>query len=158
MMTKMALGFLAIVVPLQMIAGHEHGANVYEYQPIKLAAMEGHWESYENNAPLILFALPDEEKEANDLTIQLPKVGSLVVTGSFDGPIRGLKEWPAEERPPVAVTFWSFRIMVGLGMLMLFIGLYGAFLVWRDKVESQPWFLRLCFLACPTGFIAVLGE
>lgn len=155
-MTKMALGFLAIVVPLQMIAGHEHGANVYEYQPIKLAAMEGHWESYENNAPLILFALPDEEKEANDLTIELPKVGSLVVTGSFDGPIRGLKEWPAEERPPVAVTFWSFRIMVGLGMLMLFIGLYGAFLVWRDKVESQPWFLRLCFLAGPTGFIAVL--
>jgi len=155
-MMHMALGFLAIVVPMQIIAGHEHGANVYEHQPIKLAAMEGHWETYDNNAPLILFAMPDEEKEANDLTFALPKIGSLIVTGSFDGAIRGLKEWPASERPPVTVVFWSFRLMVGLGMLMLFIGLYGAFLVWRKKVESQPWFLRLCLLSGPAGFIAVL--
>ena len=155
-MLYMALGFLAVVVPLQMIAGHEHGAEVYEHQPIKLAAMEGHWETYENNAPLILFAIPDEEKQANSLTMQLPRVGSLIVTGSFDGPIRGLKEWPPSERPPVGIVFWSFRIMVGLGTLMLFIGLYGAFLVWRRKVESQRWFLRLCFAAGPTGFIAVL--
>jgi cytochrome d ubiquinol oxidase subunit I len=155
-MLHMALGFLAVVVPLQLIAGHEHGAEVYEHQPIKLAAMEGHWETYENNAPLILFAIPDEEKEANSLTVQLPRVGSLIVAGSFDGRIRGLKEWPPSERPPVGIVFWSFRIMVGLGMLMLFIGLCGAFLIWRKNLESQRWFLRLCFAAGPAGFIAVL--
>ena len=155
-MLHMALGFLAVVVPLQLIAGHEHGAEVYEYQPTKLAAMEGHWETYEDNAPLILFAIPDAEKETNSLTVELPRVGSLIVTGSFDGRIRGLKEWPPDERPPVGIVFWSFRIMVGLGMLMLFIGLFGAFLIWRKRVESQRWFLRLCLAAGPMGFIAVL--
>lgn len=155
-MLHMALGFLAVVVPLQLIAGHEHGAEVYEYQPTKLAAMEGHWETYEDNAPLILFAIPDAEKETNSLTVELPRVGSLIVTGSFDGRIRGLKEWPPDERPPVGIVFWSFRIMVGLGMLMLFIGLCGAFLIWRKRIESQRWFLRLCLAAGPMGFIAVL--
>ncbi len=155
-MMHMALGFLAIVVPLQILAGHEHGANVYEHQPIKLAAMEGHWETYEENAPLILFAMPNEDREENDLELAVPKIGSLVVTGSFDGDIRGLKEWPASERPPVAIIFWSFRVMVGLGMLMLFIGLVGALLAWRGRVESQRWFLRLCLLSAPSGFLAVL--
>jgi cytochrome d ubiquinol oxidase subunit I len=155
-MMHMALGFLAIVVPLQILAGHEHGANVYEHQPIKLAAMEGHWESYERDAPLILVAMPNEETEDNALELAVPKIGSLVVTGSFDGGIRGLKEWPASERPPVAVVFWSFRIMVGMGMIMLFIGVGGALLAWRGLVESQRWFLRLCLWSTPAGFVAVL--
>jgi len=155
-MLHMALGFLAIVVPLQMIAGHEHGAKVYELQPVKLAAMEGHWETYRSNAPLILFAMPDQERERNDYELALPSIGSLVVTGSFDGPIRGLKEWPASERPPVAITFWSFRIMVGLGVLMLFIGWFGALLLWKKRAEAHRWFLRLCLLSGPAGFIAVL--
>jgi cytochrome d ubiquinol oxidase subunit I len=155
-MTHMALGFLAIVVPLQMIAGHEHGANVYEHQPIKLAAMEGHWETYENNAPLLLVGFPNEETESNDFEISVPRVGSLIVTGSFDGKIRGLKEWPADERPPVGVVFWSFRVMVGLGMVMLFVGVFGAFLMWRSSVPDHRWFLRVCMLAGPTGFIAVI--
>lgn len=156
-MTHMALGFLAIVVPAQMIAGHEHGANVYEHQPVKLAAMEGHWETYENNAPLVLVGFPNEETESNDYALSIPKVGSLIVTGSFDGKIRGLKEWPASERPPVGWVFWSFRVMVGLGMVMLFIGLFGAVLVWRRNVETQRWFLRLCIAAGPAGFIAVIA-
>lgn len=156
-MTHMALGFLAIVVPAQMIAGHEHGANVYEHQPVKLAAMEGHWETYENNAPLVLVGFPNEGTESNDYALSIPKVGSLIVTGSFDGKIRGLKEWPASERPPVGWVFWSFRVMVGLGMVMLFIGLFGAVLVWRRNVETQRWFLRLCIAAGPAGFIAVIA-
>lgn len=156
-MTHMALGFLAIVVPAQMIAGHEHGANVYEHQPVKLAAMEGHWETYDDNAPLVLIGFPNEETESNDYALSMPKVGSLIVTGSFDGKIRGLKEWPASERPPVGWVFWSFRVMVGLGMIMLFIGLVGAVLVWRRKVEKQRWFLRLCVAAGPAGFIAVVA-
>ncbi len=155
-MMHMAVGFLAIVVPLQIIAGHEHGVNVYEYQPVKLAAMEGHWETYENNAPLHLIGFPNEETESNDFQISIPKVGSLVVTGSFDGSIRGLKEWPPEERPPVAIVFWSFRIMVGLGMVMLFIGLYGAWAMWRGTLHRQRWFQRLCMVSAPAGFVAIL--
>ena len=155
-MFKMAMGFLAIVVPLQILAGHEHGFQVYETQPAKLAAMEGHWETWEGNAPLILFAIPNEMELDNDYVIEVPKIGSWIVTGSFDGTIRGLKEWPASERPPVAIVFWSFRIMVGIGVVMLFIGWVGALLTWRSEITKHPWFLKLCFLSGPLGFIAVL--
>ncbi len=155
-MFKMAMGFLVIVVPMQIIAGHEHGFNVYEEQPAKLAAMEGHWETYENNAPLILFALPDEERETNDYVVQIPKIGSWIVTGSFDGSIQGLKEWPADERPPVTPVFWTFRIMVGIGVIMLFIGVVGAWLTWRSDVVKHRWFLKLCFLSGPLGFLGVI--
>jgi cytochrome d ubiquinol oxidase subunit I len=155
-MMNMAVGFLAIVVPLQIIAGHEHGANVYEHQPIKLAAMEGHWESYDDNAPLVLVGFPNEETESNDFEFSVPRIGSLIVTGSFDGPIRGLKEWPAEERPPVGWVFWSFRIMVGLGMIMLFNGLYGAFSLWRGTLHDQRWFHRILMFSAPAGFVAII--
>jgi cytochrome d ubiquinol oxidase subunit I len=155
-MLKMAVGFLAIFVPLQIIAGHEHGFNVYEQQPTKLAAMEGHWESYERDAPLILFGFPNEETESNDYALSIPKIGSLIVAGGFDEPIRGLKEWPPDERPPVGVVFWSFRIMVGLGVLMLFIGLYGAFAMWRGTLTRQRWFQRICTLSAPAGFVAII--
>jgi cytochrome d ubiquinol oxidase subunit I len=156
-MMKMAMGFLAIVVPLQIIAGHEHGAAVYEYQPVKLAAMEGHWDSYERRAPLILFGWPDQKAEHNKFELSVPDIGSLVVTGSFDGPIRGLKAWPPSERPPVAWVFWSFRVMVGLGVLMLFIGWFGSWLAWRGTLARARWFLRLCFASGPAGFVAVLA-
>ncbi len=155
-MFRMAMGFLVVVVPLQILAGHEHGAKVYEEQPIKLAAMEGHWETWEGNAPLLLFGMPNERTESNDFALEVPKVGSLVVTGSFDGTIRGLKEWPASERPPVAIVFWSFRVMVGIGILMLFIGYVGAYLAWRTELSRHTLFLRLCFLSGPLGFIAVI--
>ncbi len=155
-MTKMALGFLVLVVPAQIIAGHEHGLNVYEYQPTKLAAIEAHWESYQRDAPLILMAMPNEETESNDYAVSIPKIGSLIAAGGFDKPIRGLKEWPPEERPPVALVFWSFRVMVGMGMIMLFLGFVGSFLMLRSKLENQRWFLRLCVLALPAGFVAVI--
>lgn len=156
-MTRMAFGFLAIVVPLQMIAGHEHGANVYHHQPTKLAAIEGHWESYERDAPLVLVGWPDESTESNKYAIEVPYIGSLIVTGSLDGPIRGLKTWPADERPPVAIVFWAFRIMVGIGMVMLFVGLCGAFLTWRNRLDAHRWFLRVCVLSGPIGFVAVIS-
>ena len=87
----------------------------------------------------------------------MPSIGSLIVGGSFDSKIRGLKEWPADERPPVAIVFWSFRVMVGLGMLMMFVGLFGAFLMWRGTLRDQRWFLRTCMLAGPSGFVAVIS-
>lgn len=156
-MMNMAVGFLAIVVPLQILAGHEHGAQVYRDQPIKLAAMEGHWESYDREAPLVMFAMPNERTESNDFEIAVPKIGSLIVTNSFEGAIKGLKEWPAEDRPPVGIVFWSFRVMFAVGMLMLFIGWYGAWRAWRGDLERQTWFLKLCFLSGPTGFVAVIA-
>jgi cytochrome bd ubiquinol oxidase subunit I len=156
-MMKMALGFLAIVVPMQIIAGHEHGSQVHRDQPVKLAAMEGHWETWEGDAPLILFAWPNQRAERNHFTLEVPRIGSLLVTGSFEGEIKGLKEWPADERPPVAWVFWSFRIMFGIGLLMLFIGWFGAWQAWRGNLERHRWFLGLCFLSGPMGFIAVIS-
>ena len=155
-MMKMAMGFLAIVVPLQILAGHEHGAQVHRDQPIKLAAMEGHWETYEREAPLVLFAIPDQDGERNRFELAVPKIGSLIVTNSFEGEIKGLKEWPAEDRPPVGIVFWSFRIMFAIGVLMLLIGWFGAWQVWRGDLARHRWFLQLCFLSGPLGFIAVI--
>jgi cytochrome d ubiquinol oxidase subunit I len=156
-MLKMAMGFLLVVVPLQIVAGHEHGAHTYEVQPAKLAAMEGHWESYEGHAPLILFGWPDQAEARNHYVVQIPQIGSLVVTGSMDGPIRGLKEWPPEDRPPVAWVFWAFRVMVAIGLVMLFIGVYGSWQLWRGRLEQCRGFLRFVFLSGPLGFIAVIA-
>jgi len=155
-MMKMGIIFICIVVPLQMIAGHEHGVNVFEHQPVKLAAMEGHWETH-TGAPLVLFALPDEEKEKNHLELAIPKLGSLIVAHDINAEIRGLKEWPQEERPPVAIVFWSFRIMVGIGILMLFTAFAGLWLFKTGKLDSNKNYLRLCLLMGPTGFIAVIA-
>ncbi len=155
-MMKMGIIFICIVVPLQIVAGHEHGVNVFEHQPIKLAAMEGHWETH-TGAPLVLFALPNEEKEKNHLELAIPKLGSLIVAHDINAEIRGLKEWPREERPPVAIVFWSFRIMVGIGMLMLFTALAGLYLLKTGKLDSNKNYLRLCLLMGPTGFIAVIA-
>ncbi|MGD8886120.1 MAG: cytochrome ubiquinol oxidase subunit I [Gammaproteobacteria bacterium] len=156
-MMAMAMGFLLVVVPLQIIAGHEHGANTYEVQPAKLAAMEGHWETYDGYAPLILFAWPNQERADNEYVLQIPEIGSWVVTGSMDGKIRGLKEWAPEDRPPVAWVFWSFRVMVGIGLVMLFIGIYGSWQFWRGAIERRRWFLKLVFFSGPLGFAAVIA-
>lgn len=156
LMFKMGIIFTAIVAPLQIMAGHSQGVNVHEHQPIKLAAMEGHWETH-TGAPMILFALPNKKKEANDYEIAIPKLGSLVVAHDFNAEIKGLKEWPVEERPPVAIVFWSFRIMVGIGMLMLFTAWLGVYLVKTGKLANHPWFQRLCFCMGPAGFIAVIA-
>jgi len=156
LMFKMGIIFTAIVAPLQIMAGHSHGVNVHEHQPIKLAAMEGHWETH-IGAPMVIFGLPNQEKEANDFEIAIPKLGSLVVAHDLNAEIKGLKEWPAEERPPVAIVFWSFRIMVGIGMLMLFTSWLGVYLVKTSQLANHPWYQRLCFCMGPAGFIAVIA-
>jgi cytochrome d ubiquinol oxidase subunit I len=156
-MLRMALPFIAVVGVLQVIAGHEHGVNVFEHQPVKLAAMEGHWESHDRAAPLILFALPDAEAQDNAWELAVPALGSLVVTGSVDGAIRGLKSWPADEHPPVAIVFWSFRLMVALGILMLLIGCIGSVLLRRNRIAAHRGFLAVCVACAPAGFAAVLA-
>ena len=156
-MLKMALGLIAVLAPVQLVAGHEHGLSVYRTQPVKLAAIEGHWETWQGKAPLILFGWPDEKTQSNLYEVKIPDIGSLVVTGDADGVITGLKEWPAEDRPNVALVFWSFRIMVGLGLLMILYGLFGAWAAWFARIEKMRWFQALLVPMLPSGFIAVLA-
>jgi cytochrome d ubiquinol oxidase subunit I len=156
LMLKLATAFAAITVPLQIFVGDLHGLIVHEHQPVKLAAMEGHWET-RRGAPLLMFAVPDEANETNRYAVGIPKLGSLIVTHDLDGEIRGLKEVPPEERPPVAPVFYGFRVMVGIGILML-ITAFWSLLRWRgDRLAKSRALLRTWACMSPAGFIAVLA-
>jgi cytochrome d ubiquinol oxidase subunit I len=151
----MALIFLAIFVPLQIFLGDQQGLNTREYQPAKLAAIEGRWTDA-SPAPLTLFAIPDQKAERDDYAIDIPVIGSLILTHSLNGEVKGLKDWPADERPPVAPVFFAFRIMVGIGFLMLGVVILGWILYVRHVLFETAWFLRLCQWVAPLGFVAVL--
>lgn len=156
LMLKLSTAFGAIAVPLQILVGDLHGLAVHQHQPVKLAAIEGHWET-QRGAPLILFALPDEAGETNRYELGLPKLGSLIVVHDFDGEIRGLKEVPADQRPPVAPVFFGFRIMVGIGVLMLLTVVWSA-LRWRSgALTRSKALLRTWACMSPAGFVAVLA-
>jgi cytochrome bd ubiquinol oxidase subunit I len=155
-MMNMALGFLTLFVPLQIMLGDLHGLNTREHQPAKLAAIEGDWETT-SPTPLTLFALPNQAAERNDYAIEIPYLGSLVLTHSLRDPVQGLKEFPPDQRPPVAVVFWSFRVMVGIGLLMLAVVALSWWLRWRGRLFETGWFLRLCQIVAPLGFVAVLA-
>jgi cytochrome d ubiquinol oxidase subunit I len=155
-MMNMGLGLIAVVAPLQILAGDLHGLNVRDYQPAKLAAIEAHWET-QKRAPLILFALPDPAAETNRYEISIPGLGSLILTHDLNGEVRGLKEWAPQDRPPVRIVFWSFRIMVGIGIAMLLIAFTGLYLGLRGRLYDTRWFLQVCRLASPLGFIAILA-
>ena len=152
---SMGLWFAAIVAPLQILIGDLQGLAVLDEQPTKLAAIEGHWET-RAGAPLILFAIPNESEERNDYEIAIPKLGSIILVHDPNGVIRGLKEWPAENRPPVKIPFYTFRIMVGIGFAMLFLAAAGLYLRWRKRMYDSRWFLWGCMAMTPSGFIAVL--
>lgn len=151
---KTALLMAAILAPLQFMAGDSHGLNTREYQPAKLAAMEAVWET-EKGAPLILFAIPDASTRENRYEISIPKLGSLIVTRNINGEILGINEF-GDDFPPVAPVFFSFRVMVGIGMLMLAIGLYGGWRVLRKKPIAN-WFLKVLLAMTFSGWIATLA-
>lgn len=155
-MIKMALFFLGIMVPLQIVLGDLHGLNTLKHQPAKVAAMEGLWETGRGVAASI-FAIPDEDAEVNRFEIAIPKLASLYLTHELEGEVKGLKDWPREDRPPVAIVYFAFRIMVGIGMLMLVIVVSGLVLYWRGRLYSSPRWLRLASWTMPLGFIAVLA-
>lgn len=155
-MLSMALWLLTVLVPLQIFLGDQHGLNTLEYQPAKLAAIEARWETG-RSVPLTLFAIPDEKTETNHDAIEIPGLGSLILTHKIDGEVKGLKDFPADQRPPVAIPFFAFRIMVGCGLLMLGIVLLGGWLRWRGRLADTPLFLLLCQLAFPIGFVAVIA-
>ncbi|MBZ6077626.1 cytochrome ubiquinol oxidase subunit I [Microvirga puerhi] len=152
---SMALWFAAIFVPIQIIIGDLHGLVVLEHQPTKLAAIEGNWER-QANMPLRLFAIPDEVAETNRYEIGIPKIGSWVLTHTFEGIVPGLKDVPAEERPPVLPVFFSFRIMVGIGFAMLGLALWSLYLRWKGSLYTTRSFLTAAMLMTPSGFGAVL--
>jgi len=155
-MFGMAMIMAIFVAPLQPIIGDFHGLNTLEHQPAKVAAMEGLWET-QRGAPLTLFAWPDQEQERNRYAIEIPGLSSLILTHDLDGEVKGLKEWPGDERPPVAWVFWSFRVMVGLGVMMVLTGAMAAVLHFRKRLFDTRWFQIWCMALTPAGFIAVLA-
>src|SRR5207249_10420308 len=104
-----------------------------------------------------LFAIPDESRETNRVELAIPYLGSLILTHELNGVVKGLKDFPPDQRPPIMIPFWAFRTMVGLGFLMAFAGLCGLFLLWRGTLYTTPWFQKLCMLMTPAGFIAVIA-
>lgn len=155
-MLGMAVLMAATVGPFQLILGDLHGLNTLEHQPIKVAAMEGIWED-ERGAALRLVGWPDAEAEETRYALEIPNLASLILTHDINGLVQGLKSVPAEDRPPVALTFWSFRVMVGLGMLMILTGFVGLWLWWRKKLFVTSWFHCWCVAMGPSGVVAVLA-
>ncbi|BAT19184.1 MULTISPECIES: cytochrome ubiquinol oxidase subunit I [Asaia] len=154
-MFSMAMWMAAIVAPLQILAGDAHGLNTLKYQPAKIAAMEGDWES-ESRAPELLFGVPDMEHEVTRYKIGIPLVGSLILTHSLDGKVPGLKDFPKDQRAPMYVVFYTFRVMVALGSLMALLGFFSLFLRWKGGFYTNPILLRGALLMTPAGFIALL--
>jgi cytochrome d ubiquinol oxidase subunit I len=155
-MFSMAMWMATFVAPLQLLAGDLHGLNTLEHQPAKIAAMEGHWET-QRGAPLILLGLPDMQAETTRYEVSVPGLGSLILTHDWHGEVRGLKSWPAADRPHSPTVFWSFRIMVAIGAAMILVGLSSLLLRARGRLATTPWFLRIAIAMGPGGFVAVLA-
>ncbi len=157
-MFSMALWMIAIATPLQIFLGDQHGLNTLEYQPAKIAAIEGHWENKTGEAtPLVLFALPSMAAEKNYFQVEVPHLGSLILTHTWNRQIPALKDFSPQDRPNVPIVFWTFRIMVGLGLLMLALGMISLLLRYKNKLFTTRWFLRFAYLMGPAGVIAILA-
>ncbi len=155
-MLRMGLGMVALLAPLQLVIGDAHGLNTLEYQPAKVAAMEAHWDG-SKPGDLVLFAIPNSVTERNDYAITIPGLASFVLTHDFNGKFKGLKDFKKEDRPPILPVFFAFRIMVGLGLLMIGVGLVGAYLWARGQLLNARWYLYPAQFLWPTGFIAILA-
>ena len=156
-MFSMAMWMAAIVAPVQIFVGDMHGLNTLEHQPAKVMAMEGHYQSHPEGAPLYLFGIPNDKDQKLDYAIGIPKASSLVLKHDPDAPLAGLDTIAPDNRPPVWIVFWSFRIMVGLGFLMLGLGLWSLLARTRKKLYDWPLLHRLAVLMGPSGFIAVIA-
>jgi cytochrome d ubiquinol oxidase subunit I len=155
-MLRMGVGFAAIVAPLQLFIGDQHGLNTLEHQPIKIAAMEGHWDGSKPGA-LVLFAWPDEATESNRFEISIPKGASVILRHDPDGLFPGLTSVPASERPPVPNVFFSFRVMVGIGLFMIASAWVGALLWWKGLLFRSGWYLMPMAHTWWIGFVAVIA-
>ena len=153
---SIAMWFLLILAPAQTIVGDFHGLNTMKHQPTKVAAMEGNWET-SSGVPLLLFAIPDQENQTNHFEVKIPKMASFVLTHDWDGEVPGLNEVPKAEQPPVFIVFWAFRIMVGLGVLMIIFAIWGLVLRPKGRIYKSTAFLNGLRLMSLSPFIAVLA-
>ena len=156
-MFSMAMWMAALVAPIQIFAGDLHGLNTLEHQPAKVMAMEGHYQSHPDGAPLILFGLPNSAQKRVDYAIEIPKASSLILKHDPDAPLAGLDTVPEDQHPPVGVVFWSFRIMVGIGFAMLGLGLWSLAARAARKLYAWTWLHRAAVVMGPSGFIAVIA-
>ena len=157
-MTSMAMWMLLLVAPVQVLIGDLHGLNTLAHQPAKIAAIEGHWENRPGEGvPLTLIGWPDMEREINHFTVEVPRLGSLILTHTWDGQFPGLKSYPRADRPNATVVFWSFRTMVGLGLLMLALGFWSLWARWRGTLYRSRALLRSAVMMGPAGLIAILA-
>ncbi|NUZ08224.1 cytochrome ubiquinol oxidase subunit I [Piscinibacter koreensis] len=156
-MFSMAMWMAAIVAPLQIVIGDMHGLNTLEHQPAKVMAMEGHFDSHPEGAPLILFGIPNSAESRVDHAIEIPKLSSLILKHDLDAPLAGLDTIPPENRPPVGIVFWSFRVMVGLGFLMAGLGVLSLLARWRGKLFEWRGLHRFALVMGPSGLVAVLA-
>lgn len=139
-----------------MVVGHQSGEVAHHYQPAKVAAMEGWWET-QSQQPTLLFGWPDEDAETTHAAIGVPGMGSWFVAGDANAELKGLKAFPKEDRPPVWVTFWAFRVMVGMGLAMIGLGIWGAAVWALRRIDRAKLYHRALVLAAPSGFVAVLA-
>jgi len=155
-MFSMAMWMALLVAPLQILSGDLHGLNTLEYQPAKVAAMEGHYES-RAGAPFVVFGIPDDDAGEMRHALEIPKLGSLILTHSLDGHVRGLDSFPADERPGAEIVFWSFRIMLAVGVAMAALGLWSGVARLRGRLYESTWLKRAAVLMAPSGFLAVIA-
>jgi cytochrome bd ubiquinol oxidase subunit I len=155
-MLRWGLGLVAVIIPVQMVFGHFTGEYVLHYQPAKFAAIEARWQT-QQPASEVLIAIPDDSAQRNLFALEVPRLGSFIASGTWDAREIGLETFPPENRPPVFIPFWTFRLMVGMGLIMLAVSWLGVWLCWRNRLETTRWFLWVAFLSFPTGFVAVLA-
>ena len=157
-MMSMAMWMILLVAPVQAIVGDFHGLNTLKHQPAKLAAMEGHWQNHPGEAvPLLLFGIPDMEEERTRYAVGIPHLGSIILTHTMDGQIPALKDFPREDRPNSLMVFWSFRLMVGLGLLMIALGAWSLFLRRGGRLFANRAFPRFALWMGPAGLVAILA-
>jgi len=156
LMFSMALWMAVLVTPVQIFAGDQHGLNTLAYQPMKIAAMEGHYET-QAGAPLILFGLPDNIAGETRYAIGIPRLGSLILTHDVNGTVLGLKSWPKADWPNVTLVFWTFRVMVGLGLAMFGLGAWSLYARWKGGLAGARVLQRAALLMGPSGFLALLA-
>jgi cytochrome d ubiquinol oxidase subunit I len=155
-MLRMAIGLTAVLAPLQLVIGDQHGLDTLAHQPLKIAAMEAHWDG-SKPGDFDIFAWPDEESGVNRFAISIPKGASLILTHRMNGLFQGLNSVPPAERPPVKLVFFSFRIMLALGFFMIAAALLGAFLWWRGTLFETRGYLRVMAQCWWIGFVAVIA-
>jgi cytochrome d ubiquinol oxidase subunit I len=150
-----ALWGIVILIPVQIVMGDKVGLDVHQYQPIKTAAIEGNWHT-QRGAPLLLFAIPEQREQKNIYSISIPHMASLINTHEWNGELQGLTSVKPADQPYVSIVFFSFRVMVALGLLMLLIGLIGLWLRYKKTLYRSEWFLKLCMCCAPIGFISMI--